>query len=171
MKEKHDITVELFSDAINFVVLKTPGRKFPGMVIQGDSLAKLFRSASEVCRLAKASGDQNLSVRQAPCARSYEIAWRSTKKCWSHGGSTCRTPARSRMKLQSRSERKERILVLLCGGKNKLSAAHVPAIAAGPAPENLGGQPHFVAVLRAQRDRHQRRPQTHAVQQADTRRR
>lgn len=60
MNEKHDITVELFSDAVNFMVLKTPGRKFPGMVIQGDSLAKLFRSAAEVCRLAKASGDQEL---------------------------------------------------------------------------------------------------------------
>lgn len=46
MKEKNAVTVELLSDTINFVVLKTPGRNFPGMVIQGDSLATLnqFRS-------------------------------------------------------------------------------------------------------------------------------
>ena len=60
MPKKNDVTIELLSDAINFVVLKTPGRKFPGMVIQGDSLAKLYRCAAEVCRLAKEPGDQEI---------------------------------------------------------------------------------------------------------------
>lgn len=52
--------VEVLSDAVNYVVLKTPGRNYPGMVIQGDSLAKLYRDACEVCRLAKLSGDAAL---------------------------------------------------------------------------------------------------------------
>lgn len=60
MPKNNDVTVELLSDVINFVVLKTPGRKFPGMVIQGDSLAKLYRCAAEVCWLAKESGDQEI---------------------------------------------------------------------------------------------------------------
>jgi hypothetical protein len=53
-------SVEILSDAVNYVVLKSPGRNFPGMVIQGDSLAKLYRSASEVSRLAKEAGDEEL---------------------------------------------------------------------------------------------------------------
>ena len=60
MKEQTEIVVELLSDAINYVVVKTPGRSFPGMVIQGDSLARLYRSAAEVCRLAKGCGDDEL---------------------------------------------------------------------------------------------------------------
>lgn len=53
-------SVEILSDVVNYVVLKSPGRNFPGMVIQGDSLAKLYRCASEVCRLARQSGDEEL---------------------------------------------------------------------------------------------------------------
>jgi len=39
------IQVEQYSDAINAVILRTPGRSFPGMVIQGDSLRNLLRAA------------------------------------------------------------------------------------------------------------------------------
>lgn len=53
-------SVEILSDAVNYVVLKSPGRNFPGMVIQGDSLAKLYRRAAELCRLAKQSEDEDL---------------------------------------------------------------------------------------------------------------
>ena len=53
-------SVEVLSDAVNYVVLKTPGRNYPGMVIQGDSLARLYRDACLVCRLAKRSGDAEL---------------------------------------------------------------------------------------------------------------
>ncbi|MGH7137627.1 MAG: DUF6959 family protein [Pirellulales bacterium] len=60
MKETENGACEILSNAINQVVVKTPGRHFPGMVIQGDSLAKLYRCASEVCRLANDSGDEEL---------------------------------------------------------------------------------------------------------------
>jgi hypothetical protein len=53
-------SVEILSDAVNYLVLKSPGRNFPGMVIQGDTLARLYRDAAEVCRLAKKSGDEEL---------------------------------------------------------------------------------------------------------------
>lgn len=39
------IQVEQYSDAVNAVILRTPGRSFPGMVIQGDSLRILLRKA------------------------------------------------------------------------------------------------------------------------------
>ena len=56
------VSVEVLSDAINYVVLRTPGRNFPGMVIQGDGLARLYRRASDVCRLAKGTGDEDLAA-------------------------------------------------------------------------------------------------------------
>ena len=60
MKDKDHKSVEILSDAVNYMVVKTHGRNFPGMVIQGDSLARLYRRASEVCRLANDHGDQDL---------------------------------------------------------------------------------------------------------------
>ncbi|HVA51327.1 MAG TPA: hypothetical protein VNH11_33605 [Pirellulales bacterium] len=58
---KKEATVEILSGAINHVVLRTPGRNFPGMVIQGDSLARLYRCAADICRLAKGCGDEELA--------------------------------------------------------------------------------------------------------------
>jgi hypothetical protein len=38
--------VEIYSDATNAAVIRHPGRKFPGMLIQGDSLFNLSRMAA-----------------------------------------------------------------------------------------------------------------------------
>ncbi|HEX5442773.1 MAG TPA: hypothetical protein VFW87_03040 [Pirellulales bacterium] len=57
---KNEVSVEVLSDSVNYMVLSTPGRQFPGMVVQGDSLARLYRCAAEVCRRAKGSEDQEL---------------------------------------------------------------------------------------------------------------
>lgn len=38
------IEVECLTDESNYVVLKTPGRNFPGMVLQGDTLRSLLRT-------------------------------------------------------------------------------------------------------------------------------
>lgn len=45
------IEVECLSDESNYVVLKTPGRNFPGMVLQGDTLRSLLRTAQRVEKL------------------------------------------------------------------------------------------------------------------------
>jgi hypothetical protein len=42
------IQVELFGDEINANVIRTPGRKFPGIVIQGDSLSVLTSFAKSL---------------------------------------------------------------------------------------------------------------------------
>ena len=52
--------IEIYSDAPNYVIVRTPGRNYPGCVIQGDSLAILLDRASEVCSLARSSGNQDL---------------------------------------------------------------------------------------------------------------
>ena len=40
--------VELLSKEPNFAIVRTPGRKFPGIVVQGDSLCILCRAAKNV---------------------------------------------------------------------------------------------------------------------------
>jgi hypothetical protein len=52
------VTVELLSDATNQAVLRIPGRKFPGILLQGDSVASLYDMAKEIGELWK-SGDKN----------------------------------------------------------------------------------------------------------------
>lgn len=44
----NEIKVEMLSDEVNAIVLRTPGRNFPGMVIQGDNLRSLHRLAERI---------------------------------------------------------------------------------------------------------------------------
>lgn len=48
--------VEIYSDKTNAAVMRHPGRRFPGVLIQGDSLSILCRRADTVCEAEKASG-------------------------------------------------------------------------------------------------------------------
>jgi len=50
--------IEILDNAINAVVVKLPGRKFPGIVIQGDSLSILFSSARELKELCEKNGSE-----------------------------------------------------------------------------------------------------------------
>jgi hypothetical protein len=59
--------IEVFSEASNHAVVKAPGRKFPGIVIQGDSLASLAALAkdlSERLRQLNVQDDEVLSSAQ-----------------------------------------------------------------------------------------------------------
>jgi hypothetical protein len=56
--EKHE--VEVFSGAVNSVVLRTPGRRFPGLLIQGDTFASLYSIARKIRDLVPASSDGEL---------------------------------------------------------------------------------------------------------------
>lgn len=50
--------VEIYSDAINAAVIRHPGRKFPGMLIQGDTLHSLSRMAADALAGAERDSDQ-----------------------------------------------------------------------------------------------------------------
>lgn len=43
-------TVEIFSDATNAAIMRHPGRHFPGLLIQGDTLYALCREADRACK-------------------------------------------------------------------------------------------------------------------------
>ncbi len=42
--------VEIHSDATNFAVMRHPDRRFPGSLVQGDTLHTLWRAADAACR-------------------------------------------------------------------------------------------------------------------------
>lgn len=49
--------VEIFSDATNCAIMRHPGRKFPGVVVQGDSLFSMCQGADAVCATARGAMD------------------------------------------------------------------------------------------------------------------
>jgi hypothetical protein len=42
--------IEIYSDASNAAIMRHPGRRFPGVLIQGDSLHILCSEADEACK-------------------------------------------------------------------------------------------------------------------------
>lgn len=42
------VEVEVFSSPVNGWIVRTPGREFPGVVVQGDSLSVLFDLAQSI---------------------------------------------------------------------------------------------------------------------------
>jgi hypothetical protein len=42
--------VEIYSDQTNSAVMRHPGRRFPGVLVQGDSLYILCKSAEKMCK-------------------------------------------------------------------------------------------------------------------------
>jgi hypothetical protein len=42
-------SVEIYSDENNTVIMRHPGRRFPGLLIQGDALYSLCVAADEMC--------------------------------------------------------------------------------------------------------------------------
>jgi hypothetical protein len=52
----HEESVEIYSDATNSAVMRHPKRKFPGTLIQGDSLYYLCCLADDSCSAAKEAG-------------------------------------------------------------------------------------------------------------------
>jgi hypothetical protein len=53
-------SAELLSRAINYAVVQLPGRRFPGVVVQGDSLHSLIGQIEELQRLSEPYRDEEL---------------------------------------------------------------------------------------------------------------
>ena len=52
--------LEVYSQATNRAVVKMPGRHFPGLLIQGDSLASLLSLAESICEKSERTADIDL---------------------------------------------------------------------------------------------------------------
>lgn len=55
-------SVELLSPPTNYAVVHLPGRKFPGVVFQGDSLHNLLRRITELRELTGKYGDDEVAT-------------------------------------------------------------------------------------------------------------
>jgi hypothetical protein len=53
--------VNLLSRPINFAVVQLTGRKFPGVVVQGDTLHSLLKRVDELTRLLKSGKTSEVS--------------------------------------------------------------------------------------------------------------
>jgi hypothetical protein len=51
----HTSAVDIYSDASNSAVMRHPGRRFPGVLIQGDTLHSLCAALDDVCERGRAS--------------------------------------------------------------------------------------------------------------------
>jgi hypothetical protein len=49
--------IEIYSDRTNAAILRHPGRRFPGVLIQGDTLYTLCRRLDKICREARSHVD------------------------------------------------------------------------------------------------------------------
>lgn len=58
-----NVELEVYSDASNQAVIRPPGRRFPGSVVQGDSLAILCAEAQRLSLWIKANSEANDDVR------------------------------------------------------------------------------------------------------------
>jgi predicted RNase H-like HicB family nuclease len=52
--------VDIYSEASNFAIVRIPSRRFPGCVVQGDSLSALLGNAKAVWQKVKDSSDEEL---------------------------------------------------------------------------------------------------------------
>lgn len=53
-------SVEIYSDQSNMAIMRHPGRRFPGVLIQGDSLYRLCAAADEICAMARSGHDAEM---------------------------------------------------------------------------------------------------------------
>ena len=54
---------EVLSEPTNYAVVQLPGRQFPGVVFQGDTLHSLAHSLNELRQLARHLGNQDMNAR------------------------------------------------------------------------------------------------------------
>jgi hypothetical protein len=54
------LELEVYSQATNQAIVRIPSRRFPGLVIQGDTLSSLANSAASIYELAKKHADTEL---------------------------------------------------------------------------------------------------------------
>jgi hypothetical protein len=54
--------VEIFSDATNGAIMRHPGRRFPGVLVQGDTLYTWCQSLDVICEAARSSLNEDAFI-------------------------------------------------------------------------------------------------------------
>jgi hypothetical protein len=78
-------SAELFSNPGNYAVVQLPGRKFSGVVFQGDSLHSLTQNIEELREMALKFHDNEVNIGFADiCETLNEVQWCSYKNRLNH---------------------------------------------------------------------------------------
>ena len=64
MDKPKPMTLDVFSDKTNAAVVRMPGRQFPGVVVQGDTLSAIVHRARDVCEQLAVGGDALSDARE-----------------------------------------------------------------------------------------------------------
>lgn len=67
--------MEVLSTTTNAPVLRFPGRKFPGILIQGDSLWNLYRYAQSLAGTLSENGGREEAAEMAEILRAYLLQY------------------------------------------------------------------------------------------------
>jgi hypothetical protein len=79
-------TATLLSPATNYAIVQLPGRRFPGIVFQGDSAHNILVQLSGIRTLAKKCGDKELDAEiEDICELFSSIIKTYEAVCESHG--------------------------------------------------------------------------------------
>jgi hypothetical protein len=70
---KKEATVEIYAEESNFAVIRIPSRRYPGLLIQGDSLAGIVGELEEAIRLFDTDRDESLGCLELAIN---ELRWR-----------------------------------------------------------------------------------------------
>ena len=57
---KREMLIEVYHEESNFAVMKAPGRKYPGALIQGDSLGRIVGELAEAIELFESDKEESL---------------------------------------------------------------------------------------------------------------
>lgn len=89
------IQIDVLSETVNCPVVQMPGRKFPGVVLQGDSLRILLDSAEEVQQLCSSGSNADLSLAVASLREKLAGYVASYEKAMTEAGRNLPYPKRT----------------------------------------------------------------------------
>ncbi len=69
------VEIEVYSETVNAIVARYPGRTFPALLLQGDDLNNMYKFVREIRRLSKKGMDFSLEL---------DALYRSMDSCMCH---------------------------------------------------------------------------------------
>ena len=74
------VQVEMFTPVQNNAILRLPGRRYPGVLIQGDSLSDLLKQSKAVLRIVESVGNPILLEKTADLHKDLQDLQRRYEK-------------------------------------------------------------------------------------------
>ncbi|MBI3870720.1 MAG: hypothetical protein HY299_19495 [Verrucomicrobia bacterium] len=89
------VQIDVLSETVNCPVVQMPGRKYPGIILQGDSLRILLDSTEEICDLCVSAQNSELSSAAASLKQKLAGYFASYEQAMKEAGRDLPYPKRS----------------------------------------------------------------------------